>query len=151
MDALRRRLAGRGGVVAGLFAAILIAGGVSLIQSHGGGTGTLGSAWVARGLGGAQAVLRRVDGHGELLLAAMPMPPIGEVYEVWLSGAGSGPSPTNALFNVTSAGTAAVEIPGTLSGVREITVTAEPVGGSGHPTSPVILSIDLAGRSGNPG
>jgi len=147
LHVLRRGLTGRGRVAAGLFAAILIAGGVSLIASHGGGTGTLGSAWVARELGGARASLHRVDGHGELMLAAMPMAPIGEIYEVWLSGLGAGPRPTNALFNVTSAGTAAVEIPGTLRGVREITVTAEPVGGSSRPTSPVILSIALPGSS----
>ena len=74
-----------------------------------------GPAW-RTGLGAARASLRRVGGHAELRLSGMPQPPVGEVYEVWLRGRGSAPRPTNALFNVTSSGTAAVEVPGSLRG-----------------------------------
>jgi hypothetical protein len=108
------------------------------------GSGTLGRTLLAQGLGSAHASLHNVDGHAELRLEGMPQPPIGEVYEVWLARPGSEPRPTNALFNVTSAGTAAVEVPGSLRGVSRVTVTAEPVGGSSHPTSPVVLTVALA-------
>jgi len=113
----------------------------------GAGPGTLGRTRLAGGLGAARASLRKVGGHAELRLSAMPRPPVGEVYEVWLTRPGSRPQPTNALFNVTSEGTAAVEVPGPLAGVGRVTVTAEPVGGSVRPTSAVILTVALpAGR-----
>ena len=145
LHAARRRLAARRWLVAGLAAAVLIAGAGTFLETRGSGAGTLGIATVARGLGGARASLQRSGGHGELLLSGMPPPPIGEVYEVWLSRTRTGPEPTNALFNVTSAGTAAVEIPGSLRGVRVISVTPEPLGGSGRPTGPVVLSVALSG------
>jgi len=149
VHAARRLLGGRGRALAGLAAAAVIAAGAGIAVSEGGSPATLPSASVARELAGARADLRRVAGHAELLLAGMPIAPVGEVYEVWLSGHGSAPRPTDALFNVTSAGTAAVEIPGSLQGVARITVTAEPLGGSAHPSSPVILSVSLpASRDG---
>jgi hypothetical protein len=141
-----RRILG-GGRRRGAFALLALTGSGVLavsVLSLNGGSGTLGRAHLAQELGGAHASLHRVDGHAELRLAGMPPPPIGEVYEVWLSGPRAAARPTNALFNITSAGTAAVEVPGSLRGVREVTVTAEPVGGSLHPTSPVILSVALA-------
>jgi Anti-sigma-K factor rskA len=93
------------------------------------------------------ASLRRVGDRGELRLAAMPEPPEGEVYEVWLERAGHVPQPTDALFTVTSAGDGNVAIPGSLRGVREVMVTAEPLGGSSKPTSAAVLRVALA-RSG---
>lgn len=74
----------------------------------------------------------------------MSEPPIGEVYEVWLARAGQQPQPTDALFTVTSAGSAAVEIPGELHGLDAVMVTAEPIGGSSSPTSPPVLRVALA-------
>jgi len=142
-----QRLLSHRAVLPGAAAAVVLVAGAVLF-APGAGSGTYGSATVARELVGARASLERVDGHAELRLAGMPPPPVGEVYEIWLSGPRPGVHPTNALFNVTSAGTAAVEVPGSLRGVREITVTAEPVGGSSQPTSPVILSVALPGGRG---
>ena len=45
----------------------------------------------------------------------------------------------DALFSVNSQGSGTVAVPGTLHGVHEILVTAEPLGGSLVPTSKVIL------------
>ena len=45
------------------------------------------------------------------------------------------PQPTDALFTVSSAGNATVGVPGNVSGVKQILVTAEPTGGSKVPTS----------------
>jgi anti-sigma-K factor RskA len=74
----------------------------------------------------------------------MPQPPVGEVYEVWLGRGDEAPQPTDALFTPTAAGTAAVEVPGSLREVTAITVTAEPRGGSSHPTGPVLLRVVLS-------
>jgi Anti-sigma-K factor rskA len=136
--ALRRRGA-RFTMAAGLLA--LAAAAILALVILGGGRGSLQKAELARGLGGARAILVRGGGRAELRLSGMPQPPIGEVYEVWLSGAHGEPRATNALFTVTSAGTAGVEVPGSLRGVARITVTAEPLGGSPRPTSEVILSV----------
>jgi anti-sigma-K factor RskA len=89
----------------------------------------------------ASAVLRLASGHGELTLQRMPQPPAGKIYEVWLKRGAAPPAPTNALFGVTSAGAAAVVIPGNLRGVSEVLVTPEPRGGSQAPTHvPVIVA-----------
>jgi anti-sigma-K factor RskA len=88
----------------------------------------------------ATAQLRLSGGHAELNIAGLPQSAAGRVYEVWVKGAG-GPRPTDALFTVTSGGQATVEIPGGVSGVREVMVTSEPRGGSRVPTSkPVIVA-----------
>jgi anti-sigma factor RsiW len=87
------------------------------------------------------AVVRVVDGHAELIVRDMPQPPAGKVYEIWLKRDGPTPSPTDALFGVTTAGAGTVQIPGDLHGVREVLVTPEPVGGSRVPThAPVIVA-----------
>jgi hypothetical protein len=87
------------------------------------------------------AVVRLVSGHGELIVRGLPAPPRGKIYEVWLERAGGMPSPTSALFSVTSAGSGSVDVPGDLHGVEELLVTPEPLGGSSVPThAPVILA-----------
>ncbi len=134
----RRRALGLAVLSVGCAVAIL-----GLVLLAGGGPGTLGSTRVAQGLGGVRASLHRVGGHAELRLSAMPRPPVGEIYEVWLAASRTPPKPTNVLFNVTSSGTAAVEVPGSLRGVRTVTVTAEPIGGSRHPTGPVVITVAL--------
>jgi anti-sigma-K factor RskA len=89
----------------------------------------------------ASAVVRLASGHAELTVRRMPAPPAGKIYEVWLKRAGRVPTPTSALFGVTSNGVAAVGVPGNLRGVTEILVTPEPLGGSPAPThTPVIVA-----------
>jgi hypothetical protein len=72
----------------------------------------------------------------------MPQTAPGRVYEVWVvKGSGGSPQPTDALFNVTSAGNATVGVPGSVSGVSEVLVSSEPRGGSRSPTTaPVIVA-----------
>jgi hypothetical protein len=94
-----------------------------------------------------RAHLRRAGPRAELIVSGMPEPPVGEVYEVWLNRPSAPPRPTDALFTVTSEGNAAVEVPGSLRGVREITVTSEPLGGSASPTSAPVLRLPVTKRA----
>jgi anti-sigma-K factor RskA len=101
------------------------------------------SAQLASAPPGGRAVLRQVGGRAELVVAGVSQPPRGKIYEIWLARAGAPPMPTNALFGVTHSGSASVNVPGNLAGVRQVMVTAEPLGGSAHPTSPPIIVATL--------
>jgi anti-sigma-K factor RskA len=92
---------------------------------------------------GARAVVRETGGHAELVVSGVSQPPRGKIYELWLARPGVAPQPTNALFGVTNAGNASVNVPGNLSGVSKVMVTAEPLGGSSHPTSSPIIVASL--------
>ncbi|MCW3020153.1 MAG: hypothetical protein JWN10_2461, partial [Solirubrobacterales bacterium] len=76
----------------------------------------------------------------QLNIADMPQVAHGRVYEVWIKRSASGRAlPTDALFTVDAAGAASVGVPGGVSGVREIMVTSEPLGGSRVPTLPALI------------
>lgn len=92
------------------------------------------------------AHLRRAGSRVELVVSGMPEPPVGEVYEVWLDRPSQAPRPTDALFTVTNEGNGAVEVPGSLRGVREVTVTCEPLGGSSYPTTAPVLRLAVTQR-----
>jgi len=86
-------------------------------------------------------VVRLSSGSAELLLRHFPPPPAGRIYEVWLQRGDRAPSPTSALFSVTSSGAGAVDIPGYIRGIDRVLVTPEPLGGSAAPThAPVIVA-----------
>ena len=88
----------------------------------------------------ARAKLRLSDQHAELDIAGMPQLPADRVYEVWVERSGAA-DPTDALFTVSSSGSASVDVPGDLRDAQAVMVTAEPLGGSRKPTSaPVILA-----------
>lgn len=90
---------------------------------------------------GASAQLRVNSGQAALVLSRMPAPPAGKIYEVWLKRGAAAPSPTDALFGVTSSGSASVAVPGDLHGVTAVLVTPEPRGGSLAPThAPVVVA-----------
>jgi anti-sigma-K factor RskA len=91
---------------------------------------------------GAAVSLHKRGSHAELLLAHMPQPGAGRIYEVWLVR-GKAPSPTDALFGVSSAGGSAVDIPGSLHGVKQVLVTSEPLGGSLAPTREPVIAVTL--------
>jgi anti-sigma-K factor RskA len=94
---------------------------------------------------GASASLRVSGSQAQLRVADMPQSAPGHVYEVWIKRSTSGrPLPTDALFTVDAAGAATVAVPGSVSGVKEIMVTAEPVGGSRVPTLPVLIDAHLS-------
>jgi anti-sigma-K factor RskA len=93
---------------------------------------------------GAHATLRQVGTHAELVVSGVSQPSRGKIYELWLAGETGAPRPTDALFGVTRGGSASVNVPGDLAGVRRVMVTAEPLGGSQHPTSSPIIVATLS-------
>jgi anti-sigma-K factor RskA len=120
--------------------ALLVAGiGGSVISSSGGGHTRVIQASVVGSPGTAQ--LRVSDGQAKLVVNHLPAPPAGHIYEVWLKRGQGTPSPTSALFSVTTAGAGDVDVPGNLNGVSQVLVTPEPAGGSSVPThTPVIVA-----------
>jgi anti-sigma-K factor RskA len=133
------RWGGRSALVpVGALAAAVIA--IALISSGSSGGGSTRVIRAQVTLPRAAVSVRLNGGHAELTLARMPQSPPGHVYEVWVKRGGA-PQPTDALFTVSSAGSATVGVPGSVAGVKQILVTAEPTGGSKVPTSaPVILA-----------
>jgi anti-sigma-K factor RskA len=91
----------------------------------------------------AEVSLKQGNGRAELVVAHMPPPALGRIYEVWLVHGSGAPKPTNALFSVTSGGSGAVDVPNSLHGVKEVLVTSEPAGGSQHPTRPPVIAVPL--------
>ncbi len=132
-----------------LMAGVAVVAAVAVIAVFAGGSGTpigerVTPAQIAAVAPGAHASLRQRDGRADLVVANMPPPPLGKIYEVWLSRGTGSPQPTDALFSVTSAGSGAVDVPYNLHGVREVLVTSEPLGGSSRPTSPPVIRVVLA-------
>jgi anti-sigma-K factor RskA len=128
-------------VAAGALAAVVVA--IVLVAS--GGPGGRGSRVIR-----AQVTVPRAsvsvslnDGHAQLNLAGMPQSPPNHVYEVWVKRGGA-PQPTDALFTVSSAGSATVGVPGSVAGVKQILVTAEPVGGSKVPTTAPMIVANIS-------
>jgi hypothetical protein len=121
-------------------AALAILGGVEL--SSGGSSVRVIRASVIGVPGSAQ--LRIAGGHAELIVSHLPPPPTGRIYEVWLKRGARAPSPTRALFSVTSSGAADVGVPADLNGVSAIMVTPEPAGGSLVPTHVPVIVARLA-------
>ena len=137
------RLAPRPAVAWGLAVLLLVVGaGAGLLASDAlrGGPETI-SAQVS---GGGRATLEVDDGHGRLVAAKLPAAPEGRVYQVWLDKGGKVPEPTNALFSPRTDGSASVDVPGSLDGVRRVMVTDEPPGGSSEPTGELLLSVATA-------
>ncbi len=92
---------------------------------------------------GASAQLHRSGSRAWLTVSHMPEPGGSRIYEVWLKlrGGAGALEATSALFAPTSSGAATVAIPGELTGVSEVMVTAEPAGGTLAPTeAPVIVA-----------
>ena len=138
----RAALSGRAGMaLAGALAAAVVAGAL-VLSSAGSSTVRLVQASVTPA--SATAAVRLTDGHAELIVEHLPQPPSGKIYEVWLKRGGQAPSPTDALFGVTSAGAGAVAVPGDLHGVSEVLVTPEPLGGSLVPTHPAVIVARLS-------
>lgn len=123
----------------GLFATAAVV--LIAVLALGGGSGPSTRVFKAQvTVPSGRATLHVSSGHGTLLMTGMPKTVPGKVYEVWLKRSGSA-QPTDALFTVSSAGTATVGVPGNLEGVKAVMVTAEPDGGSRAPTSaPVIVA-----------
>jgi anti-sigma-K factor RskA len=117
--------------------------GAVLIISESSTSQRVTQALVTASAPGARAELRQSATQAELVVSGIPQPPPGKVYEVWLATAHGAPQPTDALFSVTTDGSASVDVPGNLRGIQRLMVTAEPAGGSHHPTSLPIITATL--------
>jgi Anti-sigma-K factor rskA/Putative zinc-finger len=126
--------------VAALAAAVLALAVVALVS---GGSGAGAGVRVIRAQvlpSRASASLSVGGGRAQLNIADMPQVAHDHVYEVWIKRSASGRAfATDALFTVNAAGAASVGVPGGVSGVREIMVTSEPLGGSRVPTLPALI------------
>lgn len=94
--------------------------------------------------GGATCEMQVAGERAKLVVAGIKAPPKGRIYQVWLDrDNGTAPEPTEALFSVRN-GRASVDVPGDLSGVRQVLVTHEPLGGSEVPTRQPVIAAPMA-------
>ena len=120
---------------AGALAAVAIAVIVAVALSSGGS----GTRTIQASVGSAE--LRITGGRGDLIVHRLPPLPAGRIYEMWVQSGSAPPTPTGTLFSVSRGGSAAVGVPGSLSGVSRVMVTQERAGGTLAPTSaPVIVA-----------
>jgi hypothetical protein len=128
---------------------------VLLLLAVGGGAALLGrealdddgrvvTARVHPELAGSRASLEVEGSRARLVGDRLPPPPAGRVYQVWVDRGGAAPEPTSALFTPRRDGSASVDVPGSLEGVRAVMVTDEPTGGSRTPTGRIILTASPA-------
>jgi putative zinc finger protein len=128
--------------VATLAAAVIALAVVAFASGGGAGTRVSRATVLPRG---ASASLSVSDGHAQLNILDMPQAAPGRVYELWLKRSASAqPQPTDALFTVARDGAASVGVPGGVSGVSEVLVTSEPLGGSRVPTLPALIVARVA-------
>lgn len=93
------------------------------------------------GDGKATLVVPDDGAPGALQVEAMPQPPRGQVYEVWLErGDRIEPGP---IFGVDRNGRGTAAIPDDLDGVTAVMVTRERVGGSRQPTEAPVITVEL--------
>ncbi len=93
---------------------------------------------------GATCQMRVARESAKLVVAGLPTPPEGRIYQVWLDrDNGTAPEPTEALFSVRK-GRASVDVPGDLDGVKQVLVTDEPLGGSQVPTRRPVIAARMA-------
>ncbi|HEV2058014.1 MAG TPA: anti-sigma factor [Solirubrobacteraceae bacterium] len=93
---------------------------------------------------GASCQMRVEGDSAKLVLAGLEAPPRGRIYQVWLARENdTAPEPTEALFSVRK-GRASVDVPGDLSGVEQVLVTHEPLGGSEVPTRQPVIAATVS-------
>ncbi len=122
-------------------AALLVAIALTVLISYMSSPTATYSAAVSWSPGGA--ILNVSGGQGELLVTGMPAPGAGRAYEIWLQHGTAAPLPTGARFQDDSAGRADVDVPGDLSGVTRVLVSAEPRRGSRSITTTPVLVATL--------
>ncbi len=92
---------------------------------------------------GASCRMRISADDAKLVVAGLAAPPEGRIYQVWLDrDNGTAPEPTEALFSVRK-GRASVDVPGNLTGVKQVLVTDEPLGGSEVPTRQPVIAASV--------
>jgi anti-sigma-K factor RskA len=133
-------------LLAGLaLGAAAVAAALAFVIAGGSGSSGSGSRVIRAQVSpaGSSASLLTSHGHAQLTLTNMPQARAGRVYEVWVERSGP-PAPTDALFTVSSHGSATVAVPGAIAGVTAVLVTSEPLGGSRVPTSAPVIIAKLA-------
>jgi Anti-sigma-K factor rskA/Putative zinc-finger len=146
----RRRFGGlslRPALVAATAAAALAIGGVVgfALRGDGGESTRTVRAQVAPTVApGAEASLVVRGDAGTLRVANWPQAPRGRVWEVWTQRDGQAPQRTDALFTVSSDGTATAAVPSGLKGADAVLVTNEPQGGSEVPTRQPVVKASLS-------
>jgi anti-sigma factor RsiW len=121
---------------AGGFAAIVIIAVVLVVALSSGGSSP---RTIQASTGNAE--LQITSGRGDLIVHRLPQLPAGRIYEMWVQRGSATPTPTGTLFGVRPNGSAAVGVPGSLSGISAVLVTQEPAGGTLAPTAaPVIVA-----------
>lgn len=129
-------------VLAATLLALGIGGGVLL--NGGAGDDPAKSIACAQAPSGASCQMRVAGDNAKLVVAGLPAPPQGRIYQVWLDrDNGTAPEPTEALFSVRN-GRASVDVPGDLQGVKQVLVTHEPLGGSEVPTRQPIIAARMS-------
>src|SRR3954466_1712967 len=124
-----------------LLLAVGVAGGV--LAGGGGETRTV-AAQVAGPAARAPAKLIVGDNGSQLVMTGFPQPPAGRVYQVWTKRPGQNPQPTDVLWTPLADGSATVSVPGSLDGVQNVLVSAEPRGGSAAPTTMPVVNASLS-------
>jgi hypothetical protein len=89
------------------------------------------------------ALLDRYGDRGQLEVTNLPAAGAGKVYELWIERDDVA-QPTDVLFEPTSSGQAAVDVPGELNGASAVLVTAEPLGGAKVPSTAPLIDARLA-------
>jgi anti-sigma-K factor RskA len=125
--------------VAGLAAVLAIIAGVAGYAIHGRDSGGGATTVVAGRAPGVTAEVVREGDSGTLRLANVGELPPGRVLQAWVRR-GKRVESAKALFVPNRDGTATAAI-GDMRGVNTVMVTAEPRGGSAHPTSPPIIAV----------
>ncbi len=129
--------------LAGSLAATAAAGVLAVVLVAGGGSGSSQRVYKAETPDSMARVSLLVSAdRGTLRISGMPRTAPGRVYEVWVKRSGA-PQPTNALFTVSSSGSATVGVPGSMRGVHTVMVTSEPEGGSSVPTTSAVIVANL--------
>jgi anti-sigma-K factor RskA len=144
----RRRRFGRllpAPLTAALAAAALAVGVVvgAVVFGGGGGERTVVASVDRAQAPRASARLEVQDGRAMLVMQGLPAPSGRRVYQVWLQRSSGAVVPTNSLFSPRHSGAATATVAGSLNGVRQVLVSAEPPGGSRQPTSKPILAARL--------
>lgn len=140
---LSRGFVPRPAVAGGWLATVALAVVGGLVLAPGGSSGTRVIQATVSGMP-VSAQVRVSGARAELVISHLPAPPAGRIYELWIKRGRHPPSPTGALFSVTTSGAAEVGVPGDLHGVSAIMVTQERAGGSLVPTRAPVISARLA-------
>ena len=132
----RPGLIGAGAALALVLAVVIV--GLTASGSGKHAASTAGTHVYVASTGSAQVLV--TAGHGELVVHGLSQLPVTNTYEVWEKRANT-PVESSVLFNTSSTGGDAVDVPGSLQGVQEILVTKEPAGGRAQPSGkPLVVA-----------